>query len=118
MLFGEGPAGEVTSRRAWIDLTGLESKIQIRLEYLILVFRIDGYGVGNSPCAVGAVDTPGIRPGDVEKYCISQHVSGCHDDALLIQLGVPQVCIDQVGIQRELFLVLPVALDLPIVLFL
>ena len=85
---------------------------------MILVERIDGYGVLSSPRAEGAVDTPGIRVGDVEEYCISQHVSRCHDDALLIELGVEQVCIDQVGIQRELFLVLPVTLDLPIVFLL
>ena len=55
-----------SSQRPWIDLTLLEFKIQIRLEYLILVERIDGY-VASSPCAVGAVDTPGIRVGDVEE---------------------------------------------------
>ena len=77
-------------RRAWIDLTLLEFKVQIRLEYLILVGRIDAY-VARSPCAVGAVDTPGIRPGDVEEYCISQHVSACQDKALMVQLAVEQV---------------------------
>src|SRR2546430_1623713 len=56
---------------------------------------------------------PGIRPSDVEEYCISQHVSGCHDDALLIQQGVEQVFCDQVRFQRELFLGLPISLDLP-----
>src|SRR5256886_9773971 len=59
--------------------------------YTTLFRSIDCYSVGNSPCTVGAVDTPGIRPSDVEEYCISQHVSGCHDDALLIQQGVEQV---------------------------
>src|SRR2546430_13579513 len=86
--------------------------------YTTLFRSIDCYSLGNAPCTVGAVDTPGIRPSDVEEYCISQHVSGCHDDALLIQQGVEQVCIDQVRIQRELFLVLPISLELPVVLFL
>ncbi len=84
---------------------------------MIFVERIDAY-VANSACAVGAVDTPSMRVGDVEEYCISQHVSGCQDEALLIELAVEQVIIAQVGIQRELFLMLPVALDLPIVLLL
>src|SRR5437588_12160632 len=59
-----------------------------------------------------------MRVGDVEEYCTSQHVSGCQDEALLIELAVDQVIIAEVGIQRELFLMLPVALDLPIVLLL
>src|SRR5258705_1672676 len=94
-------------RRAWIDLALLEFKVQIRLEYLILIFRINGYGVGNSPCTVGAVDTPGIRPGDIEEYCISLHVSGCHDDALLIELGVEQFCIYLIWSQLALLLGMP-----------
>ena len=36
------------SRRALIDLTGLEFKTQIRLEYLILIHRIDTDVVPNS----------------------------------------------------------------------
>ena len=35
-------------RRALIDLTGLEFKTQIRLEYLILIHRIDTDVVPNS----------------------------------------------------------------------
>jgi hypothetical protein len=46
--------------RAWIDLTKSEFKVQIRLEYLILIMWIDGNVGILSPGAVGAVDTPGI----------------------------------------------------------
>ena len=53
-------------RRPLIDLTLLEIKVQIRLEQLILVERIDAY-VASSPCAEAAVNTPGIRVGEVER---------------------------------------------------
>ena len=41
------PPGEL-SRRALIDLTVLEFKAQVRLEYLILIYRIDTDVVPNS----------------------------------------------------------------------
>ena len=47
------------SRRALIHLTVLEFKTQIRLEYLILIERIDT-DVADSPGAECVVDLPGI----------------------------------------------------------
>ena len=95
----------------------LEFETQIRLEYLILIERIDT-DVAISPGAECVVDLPGIGVGEVEDYGISQHVPGSHSHALQVQLAVEQVIINEVRIHRILVLVLPPSADLPIVLLL
>ena len=111
------PAGRRLSRRALINPTVLEFKIQIRLEYLILIERIDT-DVAISPGAKCVVDLPGIGVGEVEDYGISQHVPGSHSHALQVELAVEHICIDEVWVERVLILVLPPGVDLPIVFLL
>ena len=78
------------SRRALINLNLLEFKTQIRLEYLILIERIDT-DVAEAPGAKCVVDLPGIGVGEVEDYGISQHVPGSHSHALQVQLAVEEI---------------------------
>ena len=82
--------GGTLSQRALINLTVLEFKTQIRLEYLILIERIDT-DVAEAPGAECVVDLPGIGVGEVEDYGISQHVPGSHSHALQVQLAVEDI---------------------------
>jgi hypothetical protein len=95
----------------------LEFKRQIRLEYLILIHRIDT-NVAKAPGAECVIDLPGISVGEIEDYGISQQVPSSHSHAFHVHPNVEQVCVDQVRIERILVGVLPLSADLPIVLLL
>ncbi len=84
------PIFEQTVRILRIDLSALEFKTQVSLEYLILIERIDA-DVAISPGAKCVVDLPGIGVGGAEDYGISQHIPGSHSHALQAQLAVEEI---------------------------
>src|SRR5205809_5102052 len=110
------PPGRL-SRRALSDLTTLELKIQVSLEYLVLIHRIDA-DVAKTTRAECVVNSPRVGPVEVKAHSVRQHISDAHSHALQVELAVEHIRIDEVWVERVLILVLQPGVDLTIVFLL